>query len=252
MKNELVIKDLFVNVEGKEIIKGLSLEVRENEIVALMGPNGSGKSTLANAIMGNLRYQVISGKILYKGKNILNLKVDERANLGLFLSFQYPSEVSGVTLSNFLRTAYNSLNENKISLSDFKKLLDEKMDLLRIDKSFVNRYLNEGFSGGEKKKAEILQLSILNPELAILDETDSGLDVGSLRIVANEINKIKNTEKSILLITHYNRILKYIKPDRIYIMVNGKIVKEGKAELADEIEREGYEKFTSSFKVNDN
>ena len=243
MKNELIIKDLHINVEGKEIVKGLNLEMNEGEIVALMGPNGSGKSSLANVIMGNPRYQVTKGKILYKGKNILELKVDERAKLGLFLSFQYPQEIPGVTLSNFLRTAYNSLNENKISLLDFKKLLEEKMSLLKMDKSFMSRYLNEGFSGGEKKRAEILQLAVLNPQLAILDETDSGLDVSSLKVVANGINKIKNSQNSFLLITHYNRILQYIKPNKVYIMVDGRIVKEGNAELADEIEKHGYEKF---------
>lgn len=243
MKNELIIKDLFVNIDGKEIIKGVNLEVKEGEIVALMGPNGSGKSTLANIIMGNPKYQVTSGKILYKDKNILDLKVDERAKLGLFLSFQYPTEVSGVSLTNFLRTAYNSLNENKISLLDFKKLLEEKMTLLKIDKSFMTRYLNEGFSGGEKKRAEILQLAILNPKFAILDETDSGADVDSLKVIANGINSLKNKEKSFLLITHYNRILRYIKPDRVYVMVNGKIVDEGGAKLADEIEEKGYKKY---------
>jgi len=243
MKNELIIKDLFVNIDGKEIVKGVNLEVKEGEIVALMGPNGSGKSTLANVIMGNPKYQVTSGKILYKDKNILDLKVDERAKLGLFLGFQYPTEVSGVSLTNFLRTAYNSLNENKISLLDFRKLLEEKMALLKIDKSFMTRYLNEGFSGGEKKRAEILQLAILNPKFAILDETDSGLDISSLKIVANGINKLKNSENSILLITHYNRVLQYIKPDRVYLIIDGKIIKEGKAELAEEIEKYGYEKF---------
>ncbi|MEK6906982.1 MAG: Fe-S cluster assembly ATPase SufC [Nanoarchaeota archaeon] len=243
MKNELIIKDLHINVEGKEIVKGLNLEMNEGEIVALMGPNGSGKSSLANVIMGNPRYQVTKGKILYKGKNILELKVDERAKLGLFLSFQYPQEIPGVTLSNFLRTAYNSLNENKISLLDFKKLLEEKMSLLKMDKSFMSRYLNEGFSGGEKKRAEILQLAVLNPQLAILDETDSGADIDSLKTIANGINSLKTKEKSFLLITHYNRILRYIKPDRVYVMVNGKIVDEGSSKLADEIEEKGYKKY---------
>lgn len=241
--NELIVKDLYVNVDGKEIVKGLNLEVKENEVVALMGPNGSGKSTLANVIMGNPKYQVTKGKILYKGKNILELKPYDRAKLGLFLSFQYPAEVPGVSLANFLRTAYNSLNGNKISVIDFKKLLEEKMSLLKIDKSFMNRYLNEGFSGGEKKRAEILQLTVLNPSLAICDETDSGLDLSSLKIVANGINKLKNSKNSILLITHYNRILQYVKPNRVYIMYNGKIIKEGNAELADKLEKHGYEKF---------
>ena len=239
----LIIKNLVVSVDGKEIIKKLNLEIKDNEIVALMGPNGSGKSSLANAIMGNPKYKIENGEIYYNDKNILNLKVHERARLGLFLSFQYPAEVPGLSVSNFLRTAYNSLNNKKISVIEFKKLLEEKMNLLKIDKSFMQRYLNEGFSGGEKKRMEILQLAVLNPELAILDETDSGLDISSLKVVANGINKLKNKNNSILLITHYNRILQYIKPDRVCIMVNGKIVKEGKAELADEIEKHGYEKF---------
>ncbi len=243
MKNELIVKDLYVNVDGKEIIKGLNLTVNEGEVVALMGPNGSGKSTLANVVMGNPNYEVKSGKILYKNKNILDLKVDERAKLGLFLSFQYPQEIPGVSLGNFLRTAYNSLNGNKISLMDFRRLLDEKMNLLKIDKSFVSRYLNDGFSGGEKKKAEILQLAVLNPKLAILDEADSGTDIDSLKIIANGINSLKNKENSFLIITHYNRILKYIKPDRVYVMINGNVVDEGGYKLAEKIEKEGYKKY---------
>ncbi len=238
----LIIKDLYVSIEGKEIIKGLNLEIKDNEIVALMGPNGSGKSSLANVIMGNLKYNITKGEIIYNGKNILDLKVNERAKLGLFLSFQYPSEIPGLSVSNFLRTAYNSLYNTKISVIEFKRLLEEKMDLLKIDKSFMQRYLNEGFSGGEKKRMEILQLAVLNPKLAILDETDSGLDISSLKIVADGINKLKD-KKSVLLITHYNRILQYIRPDRVYIMVNGKIVMEGKAELAGDLEKHGYEKF---------
>ena len=239
----LIIKDLYVSIEGKEIIKGLNLEIKDNEIVALMGPNGSGKPSLANVIMGNLKYNITKGEIIYNGKNILDLKVNERAKLGLFLSFQYPSEIPGLSVSNFLRTAYNSLYNTKISVIEFKRLLEEKMDLLKIDKSFMQRYLNEGFSGGEKKRMEILQLAVLNPKLAILDETDSGLDISSLKIVADGINKLKD-KKSVLLITHYNRILQYIRPDRVYIMVNGKIVMEGKAELAGDLEKHGYEKFT--------
>ena len=203
-----------------------------------MGPNGSGKSTLANVIMGNPKYKVESGEIYYHDKNILGLKPNERAKLGLFLSFQYPAEIPGLTISNFLRSAYNSLNNTKIPLMDFKKLLEEKMSMLKIDKKFMNRYLNDGFSGGEKKRTEILQLAVLNPQLAILDETDSGLDISSLKIVANGI-----TKQGILLITHYNRILQYIKPDRVYLMANGKIIKEGNAELANEVEKHGYEKF---------
>jgi len=239
----LEIKNLVVGVEGKEIVKGINLEIKDNEIVALMGPNGSGKSTIANVIMGNPKYNVIKGEIYYKNKNILGLKPHERAKLGLFLSFQYPSEVPGLNISNFLRTAYNSLYNKKISVIEFRKLLEEKMNLLKIDKSFMQRYLNDGFSGGEKKRMEILQMAVLNPSLAICDETDSGLDISSLKIVANGINKIKNKNNSILLITHYNRILKYVKPNRVYIMVNGKIVDEGGHELADEIEEKGYKEY---------
>ena len=238
--NNLIIKDLVVSVEGNKIVQGLNLEVKEGEVVALMGPNGSGKSTLANVIMGNPKYKVESGEIYYHDKNILGLKPNERAKLGLFLSFQYPAEIPGLTISNFLRSAYNSLNNTKIPLMDFKKLLEEKMSLLKIDKSFASRYLNEGFSGGEKKRAEILQLSVLNPKLSILDETDSGTDVDSLKVIAKGINSLKNKNNSFLLITHYNRILKYIKPDRVYVMVNGRIVEEGDYRLADEIEKNGY------------
>jgi len=239
----LRIKNLFVNIEGKEIVKGLNLEIKEGEIAALMGPNGSGKSTIANVIMGNPKYEVAKGEIIYKGKNILDLKVYERAKLGLFLSFQYPVEIPGVSLINFLRTAYNSIHE-KLSVIAFKKLLEEKMELLRMDKSFMDRYLNEGFSGGEKKRAEILQLAILNPSIAVIDEVDSGADVDSLKVFANGINTInKENNSGILLITHYNRILKYIKPNKVYVMINGKIVDSGNYKLAEEIEKKGYEKY---------
>ena len=239
----LIINDLHVSVEGKEIVKGINLEIKKGEIVALMGPNGSGKSSLANVIMGNPNYKVSKGEILYKDKKVLDLKVNERAKLGIFLSFQYPYEIPGLTVSNFLRTAYNSLHDKKISVIEFKKLLEDRMNLLKMDKSFVNRYLNEGFSGGEKKRMEILQMSVLNPELAILDETDSGTDIDSLKIIAEGINKLKTKEKSILLITHYNRILQYIKPDKVYVMVDGKIVDTGDFKLANEIEANGYKKY---------
>ena len=236
---------MYVSVEGKEIVKGLNFEVKDNEVVALMGPNGSGKSTIANVIMGNPKYKIENGEIFYKDKNILDLKVYERAKLGLFLSFQHPHEIPGLTVSNFLRTAYSSLH-SKISVMEFRKLLEEKMKLLKMDKIFSTRYLNEGFSGGEKKKMEILQLAVLNPSLAIIDEADSGTDIDSLKIISKGINILnKENNMGVLLITHYNRILKYIKPDKVYIMVNGKIVDSGDYNLADEIEEKGYKKYLS-------
>ena len=240
----LIIKDLHISVDGKEIVNGLNLDVKEGEIAALMGPNGSGKSSLANVIMGNPKYKVEKGEIFYKGKNILNLKVNERAKLGIFLSFQHPHEIPGLSIGNFLRTAYNSLNDKKISVIAFRKILEEKMNLLKIDKSFINRYLNEGFSGGEKKRMEILQLAVLNPNLAIIDEADSGADIDSLKIISKGINMLnKENNMGVLLITHYNRILKYVKPDKVYVMVNGKIVDSGDYKLAEEIEEKGYKEY---------
>ncbi|MBU2229384.1 Fe-S cluster assembly ATPase SufC [Patescibacteria group bacterium] len=244
MKKAFSIKNLKLSVEKKNIVKGISLEIPEGEIHALMGPNGSGKSTLAQAAMGHPRYQIDSGSIKIDGKEISNLSPDERAHLGLFLSFQYPSEIPGVSLLNFLRTSYNQTKrtaENPISVSDFKKLAEEKLDLLQMDPDFLRRSINDGFSGGEKKRAEILQLLILDPEYAILDETDSGLDVDALRIVAEGINAIHSgSNTGILLITHYQRILEYITPDKVHIMVDGKIIKSGDAELARRIEKDGY------------
>lgn len=236
----LEIKDLHVKIEGKEIIKGVDLYVKKGEVVALMGPNGSGKSTLANALMGHPKYEISKGEVLLEGENITSLEPDEKAKKGLFLSFQYPSEISGVTLSNFLRAAYNSVKGVNLSVMDFLKLLKEKMALLKINEEFSNRYINEGFSGGEKKKVEILQMAVLQPKLAILDETDSGLDVDALKIVAEGVNKTRNSKTGVLIITHYQRILNYIKPDRVYIMRNGKIVEEGTRELAVKIEEKGY------------
>jgi len=241
MTQNLVVKDLHVSVDGTPILKGINLEVREGEVNTIMGPNGSGKSTLAYALMGHPKYKIEKGEILINGENIVEMPVDERAKRGLFLSFQYPQEISGVTVSNFLRTALNSLRGGKISVMDFKKILEEKLDLLKMDHAFGRRYLNEGFSGGEKKKAEILQLAVLQPKFAILDETDSGTDVDALKIISNGINLVSKAQKmGVLLITHYDRILQYIKTDHVHVLVDGKIVKSGGPELAKHIEKEGY------------
>ena len=239
---ELEIKDLHVEVNGIEIIKGVSLTFQMGKIHALMGPNGSGKSTLANALMGHPKYKITKGKIILDGRDITQEKANIRANLGLFLSFQYPAEITGVTMSNFLRTAVNNKREKKYSIVEFHALIKEKMKELEIDPSFVKRHINEGFSGGEKKKAEILQLSMLEPKYALLDETDSGMDVDSIKIVAEGINKIKTKkEMAIILITHYQRILEYLQPDTVSILYKGKIVAEGGKELTKRIEKEGFE-----------
>jgi len=241
----LEIKNLHVSIDGKKILKGVNLEVKKGEVVALMGPNGSGKSTLALAMMGHPNYKIEEGEILFKGKDIKGLEANERAKLGLFLSFQYPYEINGVSMSNFLRTALNTKRDEKINVFEFKKMLYEKLSLLKIPKEFAERYLNEGFSGGEKKKAEILQLAMLQPQMAILDETDSGMDIDALKIVSNGINTLMNGNLGILLITHYHyqRILNYIKPNKVYIMVDGRVVKSGDKELAKELEAKGYEGF---------
>lgn len=236
------IKDLHVSVQGLEILKGVSLTIEKGSTHALMGRNGSGKSTLANVIAGHPKYEITSGSIILNGEDITELSPDKRAALGLFLSFQYPVEIEGVTLSNFLRTAYNSINkEEQKSLPEFHKYLKEKMEELDIDRSFARRYLNKGFSGGEKKRAEILQMSVLQPKCIILDETDSGLDVDALRIVGEGVTKLRNEERSFLVITHYERILRYIKPDHVHIMKEGQIVKSGGPELAKEIEEQGFD-----------
>ena len=239
---ELEIRDLHVSVEQKEILKGLSLKIRQGQLHAIMGPNGSGKSTLSNAIMGNPKYKVESGDILLDGRSILEMPVEERAKAGLFLSFQYPCEVSGVTLSNFLRTALNERREEPISSAEFSSELEKQMKLLKMKKEFAYRYLNEGFSGGEKKRCEILQMAMLKPKFAILDETDSGLDIDALRVVANGIEGLKNPFLGVLIITHYQRILKYVEPDFVHVMMDGKIVRSGTSALAKELEKHGYEK----------
>ena len=242
MTNKLGIKELHVTVDGKEIVKGVNLDVNLNEVTVLMGPNGSGKSTFANVLLGNPKFKVERGSIHFNGTDITNMKPSERAKLGLFLSFQYPAEISGVTIANFLRTALNARRDNKISVAEFKDILNEKLKTLNLDDKFVNRYLNEGFSGGEKKKCEMLQLAVLNPKLAVLDEIDSGLDIPSLQLIGESIDRMNKTQKmGILIITHYERILKYLKPDRVHVMIDGKIVKSGNHELVDMIEKQGYD-----------
>ncbi|HLC48738.1 MAG TPA: Fe-S cluster assembly ATPase SufC [Candidatus Norongarragalinales archaeon] len=245
--DELELRDLYISVEGKEIVKGVSLTVKHGETHAIMGPNGSGKSTLSNAIMGHPKYKIEKGDILLNGQSIKDLAPDRRASLGVFLAFQYPQEIPGVSLAYFLRSAYNSTHENgkKISVMDFHKMLQEKMKLLKMDPAFGDRYLNEGFSGGEKKRSEILQLAMLQPKFAILDETDSGLDIDALRIVAEGINAVSaKVGLGILLVTHYQRILRYIRPDHVHVMVGGKIVRSGGHALALELEEKGYEWLT--------
>ena len=238
--NCLEIKNLHVSVEGKEILKGINLKLESGKITALMGPNGSGKSSLANAIMGNPKYKITQGEITFNNKKINDLSPTEKAKLGIFLSFQYPQEIEGVSISQFLRTSLNSTKENKISVMDFKELIDEKSKLLNLPENFQERYLNQGFSGGEKKKSEMLQLLTLDPKLAILDETDSGLDIDALKSISNGINQFMNEDKCILIITHYKRILELIKPNKVAIMSNGKIVKEGDNNLVNRLEKEGY------------
>ncbi len=244
MNKILELKGLNISVAGKHVIKGIDLELHKGEIMVIMGPNGSGKSTLANGLMGHPSYE-ITGEILLENDNIIGLKPDERSRNGLFLSFQYPVEIPGVTVSNFLRTAINARREknDQIKMLEFMKLLNEKMDMLHIPKEFASRYVNEGFSGGEKKKMEILQLAMLNPKVTVLDETDSGLDIDALKKVCESINLLKKTnpELTLLIITHYQRMLNYIKPDKVCIMVDGKITKCGGAELAEELEKEGYD-----------
>jgi Fe-S cluster assembly ATP-binding protein len=245
--SELVIRDLHVNIDGREILKGVDLTVKQGEVHALMGPNGTGKSTLSYTLMGHPAYEVTSGEVWFKGKNILELEPDERSHEGIFLAFQYPVAIPGVTLANFLRTAINSKlkaadpQSKGISVPEFRRLLKEKMDLLKMDHAFAGRYLNEGFSGGEKKRAEVLQMAALQPEIAIMDETDSGLDIDALRIVSEGVNALRGPGLGVLVITHYQRILNYIKPDYVHIMLGGRIVETGGSELALHLEEHGYD-----------
>lgn len=245
--SELVIRDLHVNIDGKEILKGVNLTIPQGEVHAIMGPNGTGKSTLAYTLMGHPAYEITGGEICFKDTNILDWEADKRSRAGLFLAFQYPIAIPGVTVANFLRTALNARRrainpEDKgIPIPEFRRLLKEKMDMLKMDHAFAGRYLNEGFSGGEKKRAEVLQMAILKPEIAILDETDSGLDIDALRIVSEGVNTLRGPELGVLVITHYQRILNYIKPDVVHVMMGGRIVETGGPDLALHLEEHGYD-----------
>lgn len=241
----LEIRNLHAHVEGTEILKGFELTINKGEIHAIMGPNGAGKSTLGKVLAGHPSYEVTEGSVLFHGKDLLNLDPEERAHLGLFVSFQYPVEIPGVSNRLFLRTAYNTLrkhrNEKELSEADFDTLLDETMQKLKIKPELKSRNINEGFSGGEKKRNEILQMALFNPTLALLDETDSGLDIDALRAVSDGVNHLMHPEMGLLLITHYQRLLNYISPQFVHVMMDGKIVKSGGAELAQELEKKGYE-----------
>ncbi len=243
MSSTLEIKDLHVSIEDKEILKGVNLTINTGEIHAIMGPNGTGKSTLSSAIMGHPSYEVTKGEVLLDGVNILELEVDERAKAGLFLAMQYPSDITGVTNADFMRSAINAKREEgqEINLMQFIKKLDKEMDFLDIDQDMAQRYLNEGFSGGEKKRNEILQLMMLEPKFAILDEIDSGLDIDALKVVSKGINQMRGEDFGALMITHYQRLLNYITPDKVHVMYGGKVVKSGGPELAKRLEEEGYE-----------
>jgi Fe-S cluster assembly ATP-binding protein len=267
MSSELVIKDLFVNVDGKPILQGVNLTIRQGEVHAIMGPNGSGKSTLAYTIAGHPHYEVVGGDILLDGESVLEMEPDERAKAGLFLAFQYPTAIPGVSMANFLRQAVSAvrgytdkakqtvndggsakpIGSELMPMREFRKELTEKMDKLHIDPAFARRYLNEGFSGGEKKRAEILQMAMLDPKIAVLDETDSGLDIDALRVVAEGVNSLIGPNLGALLITHYQRLLNYIKPQFVHVFYNGRIVLSGGPELALELEEKGYDWIRKEF-----
>ena len=242
----LVIEDLHVKVGDKEILHGVDLVVEQGKVHALMGPNGSGKSTLAYALAGHPRYQVTAGSVTFKGSDVLALTPDERARQGIFLAMQYPVEVPGVSVTNFLRTAMNAVRDEEVPVREFARDLREQMKLLDMDPKFAERSLNEGFSGGEKKRNEILQMALLRPTLAILDETDSGLDIDALKVVSEGVNRMRGSDVGVLLITHYTRILRYITPDVVHVMLDGLLVKTGGRELADELEEHGYERLRTS------
>jgi Fe-S cluster assembly ATP-binding protein len=245
--SQLEITNLHVSIQDREILKGLSLTVQQGEVHAIMGPNGTGKSTLAYTLMGHPNYTVTEGEVVFKGMNVLDLEPDDRSRAGIFLAFQYPVAIPGVTVANFLRTAINSRRravspEDKgMPIPEFRKMLKEKMDMLKMDHGFAGRYLNDGFSGGEKKRAEILQMAALKPEIAILDETDSGLDIDALRVVADGVNALSGPGLGVLVITHYQRLLNYIKPDHVHVMLDGRIVESGGPDLALHLEEHGYD-----------
>jgi Fe-S cluster assembly ATP-binding protein len=239
----LEIRDLRANIAGKEILKGLSLTINQGEVHAIMGPNGSGKSTLANVLMGNPNYKVTGGEVRLRGESVLDMPVDERARAGLFLAFQYPVAIPGVTLVNFLRQALNAKRGSDVPVREFRELLFQQMDTLKMDRDFARRYVNDGFSGGEKKRAEMLQMAVLQPAMAVLDETDSGLDIDALRTVAEGVNALMHPGMGLLLITHYQRLLNYITPQFVHVLIEGRIVKSGGPELALELEEKGYDQF---------
>jgi Fe-S cluster assembly ATP-binding protein len=242
----LEVKDLKVTVEGKQILNGLSLTVPAGEVHAIMGPNGSGKSTLANTLMGHPRYEIIGGQIFLKGEDVTNLSPDERARKGMFLAMQFPTSIPGVTMVNFLRAALKAVQGSDVPVREFRQRLQDAMAVLKMDESFARRYVNEGFSGGEKKRAEVLQMSLLRPAMAVMDETDSGLDIDALRTVSEGINALRNDEMGILLITHYQRILNYVTPDHIHVLYKGRIVRSGGGDLAAELEEKGYDWITNA------
>ncbi|PRO65547.1 Fe-S cluster assembly ATPase SufC [Alkalicoccus urumqiensis] len=252
-KPSLSVKDLHVSIDNTEILKGFGIDVKGGEIHAIMGPNGTGKSTLASALMGHPNYEVTSGEAALNGEDLFEMEVDERARAGLFLAMQYPSEVSGVTNADFIRSAMNAekSEEEQVSLMQFIRKMDEKMGTLEIDQSFQHRYLNEGFSGGEKKRNEILQLLMLEPRIAILDEIDSGLDIDALKVVAKGINQLRSDDFGCMIITHYQRLLNYIQPDYVHVMMQGRIVKSGGPELAQKLEENGYDWIKEELGIDD-